>query len=93
MYIVGVCEQDSRKISEPNTQKVTRSCSNLYEFYNLHSSLNINRISKSRMRYVDHIAYNGESKMVGKRGDPTEILCTEGKIVLKWIVKAEEGVD
>jgi hypothetical protein len=47
MYIEGICEQAARKISEPNTQKVTRSCSNLYEeFYNLHSSLNINRISK-----------------------------------------------
>lgn len=50
MYITNVCEQDARKIFKPNRQRVIRSCSNLYQFYNLHSSLNINRISKSRMR-------------------------------------------
>jgi hypothetical protein len=31
--------------------------------------------------------------MVGKRGDRIEILCTDGKIILKWILKEEEGVD
>jgi hypothetical protein len=82
-----------RRILGPRMDELTGEWRRLQDLHDLYSSPNIIRVIKSRrMRWVNHIWGRGEVCTgfwwgVLKEGDHLEDLCTDGRIILKWIFK------
>jgi hypothetical protein len=86
-----------RRIFEPKGDEVTGGWKKLHneELHNLHSSLTVIRIIKSRsMRWAEHVARNGRGGMhIGywwenrKEGDHWEDEDVGGWTILKWVLE------
>jgi hypothetical protein len=89
-------------IFQPKRDEVTGGWRKLHneELHNLYSLASIIRMIKSqRMRWAGHVAYMGQrrnasmilvGKPEGKR--PLRIPRQTWKIILKWILKSQDGV-